>query len=883
MFQAQIGLIRKLRVSAVLAGIFLFLIFGLAIFPVASSVDDTQAESRQSETTLTVSTEDLDLAFEINAVNGSFAEASANVSVTTNNYTGYTLNIITGNTGTDAGKLVGEHSSFNTISSATASADFAADAATEMNGLWGYKPSKVNGEANTSYLPAPTELTTIEQTDAANANANTYTIGLGARADLSYEAGAYVNTFVITSVANPVGYTITYDKNTEDEVTNMPEDQGGSTSGTTITLADDVPVRVDYDFMGWCDGTPNGANCTGTIYQAGDDYDIDQTTGNLKTLYALWGRHVVTFDDAYAAAGKSKDTTSGKYQLQEMTPAICSAVTTGQTGQLVDIRDSKRYTVSKENDGRCWMTQNLSLGLSTSKTLTHADTDVGWTSADATATWTPTGNTSTSAGTVNVHNQTVPYVDWTGTNTAPDSAYYSGYYYYDWTAAIASNDSSWITDQYAVAPDSICPAGWRLPKGVSGESQTEEDASEWNKLLVAQGVIDGWAKTNDSFNHDGVNITFGGSVFEGDIYPPKWIIWGIGSNGYYWTSSSTGSGAYQLRVYSSTVGPASKSDSIYGYSIRCLARDGNEPIVTTSFDEAYARANKTKDTTSDKYKLSDMSTSICSAVTAGQTGQLVDIRDGTVYNVGKLADGRCWTLDNLALDVTSSTVQANLSPDNTNATQAAITNYKNGGNPDNIDGWATQAVAYESNTTVWDQPRINIDSKDLTRGDLTNPSDPLTDADSWKFGIYYNYCASSVGTYCYNYGYIVDRNPNSAIDSEYDICPANWRMPTGGAISSTGTDAGGGEYQALYNAYPAISGGDDQYTRFRKALHLPLPGGFESGVAYSQGSTGTFLSSTYYNNTSVSALMVRTIPAISVYPQNGAGPGYGYSVRCIAK
>ena len=200
MFQIQIGLIRKLRISAFLAGTFLFLLSGLFVFPIADSVDEIQATSKQSETVLTISADDITLNFEIDSATGSFAEDSADISIATNNITGYTLSINTGNTGDNAGKLVGENQSFNPISSATSEADFTNS--TDYNGLWGYKPSKVNGEANTNYLPAPTETTTIEETNAPNQEANTYEIGLGARADLSYEAGGYTNTFVITGVAN---------------------------------------------------------------------------------------------------------------------------------------------------------------------------------------------------------------------------------------------------------------------------------------------------------------------------------------------------------------------------------------------------------------------------------------------------------------------------------------------------------------------------------------------------------------------------------------------------------------------------------------------------------------------------------------------------------
>ena len=300
MFQAQIGLNRKLRISAFLAGTFLFVLIGLALFPLHTKTETTSATTKQSETVMTLSTEDLTLDFEVASVDGSFAGDTASVSVTTNNATGYTLSINTGNTGDNAGKLVGENNSFNPISGATTETDFTNS--TSYNGLWGYKPSKVNGEANTSYLPAPTEITTIEETNAPNKEANIYEIGLGARADMSYEAGGYINSFIITSVANPVGYTINYSKNTEDEVTNMPESQTGAVSADYIILADDIPLRTSYQFLGWCDGdtttdTYGVDTCDGDLYAAGSEFDIDHTSVSTTLLRATWdsGNRSITF------------------------------------------------------------------------------------------------------------------------------------------------------------------------------------------------------------------------------------------------------------------------------------------------------------------------------------------------------------------------------------------------------------------------------------------------------------------------------------------------------------------------------------------------------------------------------------------------------------
>ena len=321
MFQTHIGLIRKLRISAFLAGAFLFVLFGLALFPVHTNTEKTLAIPKQSETVMTLSTEDLTLDFNVTSVDGSFADNTANVSVTTNNATGYTLSINTGNTGDNAGKLVGEDSVFNPISSATTEADFTAN--TSYNGLWGYKPSILNGEENTNYLPVPTSTTTIEETSAPNAEVNVYTIGLGARANFAYEADSYTNSFIITSVANPVGYTIDYNKNTEDEVNGMPASQTGSTTDVTITLSDSTPEREGYEFLGWCEGdttaTSNIDECTSTTYDPGDEYEIDHLGGTETTLNAMWKANAQKYTVNYMLGGSANTV---EYRFAPITEAI---------------------------------------------------------------------------------------------------------------------------------------------------------------------------------------------------------------------------------------------------------------------------------------------------------------------------------------------------------------------------------------------------------------------------------------------------------------------------------------------------------------------------------------------------------------------------------
>ena len=244
---------------------------------------------------------------------GTFAKsdtAANTVGVMTNYFAGYTLGIAASSTGADAANLiqaagegneqtvVGRISSIGTVTGVTGAGiteqEFSNANNTQYNNTWGYKVTNLNTTTSTNYLPAPTNTTSIsmDTTDAANANtANNYNIAIGARVDTKVPKGNYTNTFVIQVVANPIPYTITYNKNTEDTVANMPSNVNTTTVNTSVTVGS-APSRSGYNFVGWCTtAVADGGTCDSpnTQYAAGGSYTIDQISGeNDLVLYAMW-------------------------------------------------------------------------------------------------------------------------------------------------------------------------------------------------------------------------------------------------------------------------------------------------------------------------------------------------------------------------------------------------------------------------------------------------------------------------------------------------------------------------------------------------------------------------------------------------------------------
>lgn len=286
------------------------------------------------------------------------------------------------------------------------------------------------------------------------------------------------------------------------------------------------------------------------------------------------------------------------------------------------------------------------------------------------------------------------------------------------------------------------------------------------------------------------------------------------------------------------------------------------PLPDT-LESAYAKANKQKATIggNEYYAMQDMNSTICADVDISSKLQVYDTRDNHIYTIGRLADNRCWLLDNLALDLTDSTVLAALSDINTNASATAL-GYLRGTttrdpSQDPNGSFATAGVASWASNDSYSAPLVNKAYKDAT-----NSSDPLDIIKTSKYGIYYNYCAASAGSYCYGNG--MDYGTPSG-DAEYDICPSGWRMPT---------SASGGEYQTLYDAYSS------NVTTFRTALLAPLSGFYYNGSLFTQGNKGWFWSSI---RDDVNGMYSLDVESNNVDPSDYSNRYDGNSVRCIAK
>ena len=331
------------------------------------------------------------------------------------------------------------------------------------------------------------------------------------------------------------------------------------------------------------------------------------------------------------------------------------------------------------------------------------------------------------------------------------------------------------------AEASVCPKGWRLPTD---------------------------AEATSAANNAGSFSPYKGGYYAGGNY--------YNTYGIYWSSvASTVEGRYIIQYNGSTTTVATNSDGRGdGFSVRCIKSYEDVPVMQNiSQSELDSLMPNT-----------------------GDTAMLKDSRDGNNYKVSKLADGNIYMLDNLALDLTDTNVQTNLTSATTNATDAHLTSLKA-----NVStSWADS----------FDTPKINTAYRNTS---VTNYG-----SGNGKVGVYYNFCATSAASYCYS------SSASGLTDATEDICPAGWRIPSGGAS---------GEYQGLYAAY-----GSNQ-ANLKAALSTTLSGYYQANTIYFQNSWGWFPSSTFYGNAPY--MYDLYVGTSSVDPLNKSQRIYGFTVRCV--
>ncbi len=372
-----------------------------------------------------------------------------------------------------------------------------------------------------------------------------------------------------------------------------------SVNSTTVLRAYNYS-RPGYGFAGWSPSyeASTAPDSTDTIYgpmetistNPNDPEGVDVSTHGL-ILYPVW----------VASTGS----------MQTFSTSDCNAMNIGDVTARTDIRDGNTYAIAKlpdGNTGKCWMVENLRLnnnanitpsntqsnngafgGVFTGLANSENDFPGGTTSnslysSDGTTANVITGSYATGARFPRYNNTNIDRsltASYGGVSNTPNRQWYGYGNLYTWAAAIADTNH-YNTNNQSVETTSLCPTGWRLPKG--GDKDNEPINEFWK--LIVNGLNNGikpanydsetrpyYAYSNEEAKQVYIKLT---------AFPNNFLISGYyletqatsrGYWGQYWSSTAYNSrNAYDLSVGSSEVRPLGSfnSNKTRGYSIRCI-------------------------------------------------------------------------------------------------------------------------------------------------------------------------------------------------------------------------------------------------------------------------------------------------------------------------
>ncbi len=267
---------------------------------------------------------------------------------------------------------------------------------------------------------------------------------------------------------------------------------------------------------------------------------------------------------------------------------------------------------------------------------------------------------------------------------------------------------------------------------------------------------------------------------------------------------------------------------------------------------------------------------------------LTDMRDNNTYAVARLADGKCWMIENLRLDNTATiTVSNTHNPlHDSNGVVTLKTNYANNTIANHLvatsNSWCT-----DTNAACFDQTMLNTNNTRLSDSSLTASYNGNDATSKWySYGDYYNWYSATAGNGTYSFS-----TNNNSVDG--DICPTGWHLPKGGDKNNTTNS----EFWALSLAivgtepantssttYPNYTGDPDGINASKIFRAYPnnfvYSGGWTGVQTSNRSSYGLYWSSSANADYHAYSFFFNSS---SVYP--GAilsSKCYGLSVRCVA-
>ena len=246
----------------------------------------------------------------------------------------------------------------------------------------------------------------------------------------------------------------------------------------------------------------------------------------------------------------------------------------------------------------------------------------------------------------------------------------------------------------------------------------------------------------------------------------------------------------------------------------------------------------------------------CDTMTTNQVIALTDTRDNNTYAVAKLADDKCWTIENLRLDPGLATITAQNTHNPTSGFITESTTDDGSGNPVSLSTDILCSTDDDANCINSIQYNTSSINRSLT------PNKSASSSSWYSYGIYYNWYTATAG-----HG-VMDTAKNVNVSG--DICPRNWHLPT-----STNS----GEWATLNRVVNGgVSNADAGLRTY--PVNLIWSGDYSTGRT-SGYNNGRYWSSTGYDASNAYRMGHQESGSKGASPNGNYRKWDGFAVRCV--
>ena len=304
--------------------------------------------------------------------------------------------------------------------------------------------------------------------------------------------------------------------------------------------------------------------------------------------------------------------------------------------------------------------------------------------------------------------------------------------------------------------------------------------------------------------------------------------------------------------------------------------------------------------------------SVCSNLTQAHTdgtanissiSALTDQRDNQTYAIAKLADGKCWMIENLRLEAGATRSDANKALAQGYGVSSTYGNFSGLADSEASSLFANVDTANSLYSTDGSNGTISIDATNASQRfprynntvTANRASSPTTNSSAmYSYGNHYTWSAALANTIYYSSTTGTDADGKTSETVNTSICPAGWRLPHGG--DRTSVESGTNDFYqlgfAIIGARPAnynntmnpnwtgSTEGAAASNQLRAYPNNLVLSGYLNSSITDRGSYGSYWSSTT-TSTGSSGFLMR-IGNSYLSPTATYGKYYGLNVRCIA-